>query len=343
MKKITIRIIASIAIILTISGCSRKISVPLQQSITMSPQSVDTLKNFKVVRLPIIRPSDKLLIKARGQFALHEAAELKEMISRYNPSIQDTLISGVKVKIITPSHINPVYRCKIAIYIHGGGYIMGSATDRMGMLMANEMGIKTYSIDYQMAPEAKFPVAMNECVAVYRYLVKKYNPNDITGWSISAGGTHMLAMLIKAKQEGLPMINSIALLSPATDISGNGDTVKSNDGRDVLGYKNQGDKMFAAPFAGQASLTDPLVSPIYATYFKDFPATVIATSTRDLFLSNSVRLYWKLKDVHVHTELLVAEGMWHGFQNYPDLPEAIQNRKVAQDFILENINSVKTK
>ncbi len=323
-------------VILIATGCSRKISITSRQASTMSPQAVDTLKSFKIVRLPVIKPSDKMLIKARQQFSIHEEGELKTMMERFNPTISDTTINGVKVKIITPAKINPVYKGKIAIYIHGGGFILGSATDRMGMLMTNEMGIKTYSIEYHLAPEAKFPVALNECVSVYSYLIHHYNPNNIVGFSCSAGCTHMLAMLVKAKADGLPMINSIALLSPATDISGDGDSPTANDGRDLLGYKNMGDKLFVAPFIGTASASDPLVSPIYSNYDSDFPPTVILTSTRDLFLSNSVRLYWKLKRVNVNDELIVAEGMWHAFQSFPDVPEAIENRKAAEKFLSQN-------
>ncbi len=332
--------ISLLAVVIT--SCSPKIVVTHSQTVTMSPASVDTLKSFKVFRVPVIKPSDKMLIKSRAQFALREAGELKDMQARFHPTIEDTLIEGVKVKVITPQNIRPENRDKIAIYIHGGGFIVGSATDRMGMLMTNEMGIKTYSIDYQLAPEAKYPVAMNECVAVYHYLVTHYNPQDITGWSISAGSTHMMAMLVKARQLGLPMINSIALVSPATDISGNGDSPTANDGRDLLAYHNQADKLYAAPFAGKASLTDPLVSPIYASYTSNFPATVLATSTRDLFLSNAARMYWKLRGAKVSTELLVAEGMWHAFQNYPDLPEAIENRKAVQQFLYAHLHQTDT-
>jgi len=331
-------LLASAVVIMT--GCAHRIAINRAQAVTMSPQAVDTLKTFKVVRLPIIKPKDKMLIKARQKFATYEAGELKTMIDKFHPTIADTVIGGVPVKVITPATINPAYEGKIAIYIHGGGFILGSATDRMGMLMINEMGIKTYSIEYQLAPEAKFPVAMNECVAVYRGLLHQYHPNDITGFSCSAGCSHMLAMLLKARQEGLPMINSIALLSPATDISGNGDAMTANDGRDLLANKNSADKMFAAPFIGKASATDPLVSPIYATYTSDFPSSVLLTSTRDLFLSNTVRLYWKLKAVHINTNLVVAEGMWHAFQSYPDIPEAIENRKTAEDFLFKRMTAV---
>lgn len=327
------QLIAVVLAIVTLSACSRRISITKEQAATMSPQAVDTLKTYKVFRVPVFKVSDKMLVKARAKFAVHEAVELEDMKARFHPLIEDTIIDGVKVKIITPRHIQPENKDKIAIYIHGGGFVVGSATDRMGMLMTNELGIKTYSIDYQLAPEAKFPVAMNECVAVYRYLVTRYNPQHITGWSISAGCTHMLAMLVKARDLDLPMINSIALLSPATDISGDGDSRRSNDGRDLLAYRNQADKMYAAPFAGKANLRDSLVSPIYATYSANFPATIIATSTRDLFLSNATRMYWKLKEAGAPADLLVAEGMWHAFQNYPDLPEAIQNRQAVEDYL----------
>jgi acetyl esterase/lipase/predicted ester cyclase len=322
---------------LIMTGCTHRIAINHAQAVTMSPQAVDTLKRFKVVRLPIIHPKDKMLIKARQKFSDYEAGELKTMMEKFHPGVADTVIGGVLVKVITPATINPAFEGKIAIYIHGGGFILGSATDRMGMLMINEMGIKTYSIDYHLAPEAKFPVAMDECVTVYRGLLQQYKPNDITGFSCSAGCTHMLAMLIKAKQEGLPMINSIALFSPATDISGNGDAMTANDGRDMLANKNSADKMFAAPFIGKASATAPLVSPVYATYTSDFPPSILLTSTRDLFLSNTVRLYWKLRAVHVSTELVVAEGMWHAFQSYTDIPEAVENRKAAEDFLYKRM------
>jgi monoterpene epsilon-lactone hydrolase len=337
MNKIIYTVGALAVALLVTTGCARKISITREQAVTMSPQAVDTLKTFKIIRMPIIKPSDKMLINARQKFAAYEVGELKTMMNRFHPTVADTTIGGVFVKVITPAKINPAYKGKIAIYIHGGGFILGSATDRMGMLMINEMGIKTYSIEYHLAPEAKFPVAMNECLAVYRGLLEHNNPNDITGFSCSAGCAHMLAMLLKAKQEGLPMINSIALISPAADISGNGDTPKSNDGRDLLGYKNMGDKMFVAPFIGKTSASDPLVSPIYSKYTSDFPSTVLLTSTRDLFLSNSVRMYWKLKGAHVDAELIVAEGMWHAFQSFPDIPEAVENRKAAEDFLFKKM------
>ncbi|QEC78528.1 alpha/beta hydrolase fold domain-containing protein [Mucilaginibacter ginsenosidivorax] len=332
MKK-PVQLILSALVLIILASCSSKLSISKGQEATLTPQAVALLQTFKVVRLPFINPSDKMLINARNQFAVIEKAQLEEMKARFHPLIQDTTIENVKVAIIIPKNIKPGNEDKIMLYIHGGGYIMGSATDRTGVLMANELGIKTYSVDYHLAPEAKYPVALNECLAVYKYLVGKYDPRKIIGLSTSAGSGHMLGALLKAQELNLPMIKAIALLSPGVDLTNSGDAITANDGRDLIGAKNQADKFFAAPYAGKASLTDPFVSPIYGKYTSAFPPTVIVTGTRDLFLSGSVRLSWKLKDAHVPTELLVSEGMWHAFTNYPDLPEAIQSRNAVEHFL----------
>lgn len=324
-----------------ITGCARKIHVTQTQAATMSQAAADTLKKLRDFRLPLIKASDKMIIKIRNQFSEMEKAQLAGNIMELQPSITDTLINGIKVYIIIPKTIKPENQDKVAYYIHGGGYVMGSATDQTGLIMAHELGLKTYSLDYALAPEAKFPVAMNQALTVYKYLVDAYDPQKIIGYSTSSGSGHMMGMLLKAKQENLPMINAIALLSPSLDVSGAGDSYISNDGRDLLGLKNQGDKLYIPAFTGlhknDPKLKDPLMSPIYGTYTSDFPAVVITTSTRDLFLSNSSRLYWKLKAAGVPAQLDVAEGMWHAFTVYKTIPEAMAARKSAVEFMFRSL------
>ncbi|WP_197041315.1 alpha/beta hydrolase [Chondromyces apiculatus] len=268
----------------------------------------------------------------RMQFAALERQQLEEMRTWFQPSIARTSIEGVKVVVVTPP--SAAARTDHALlYIHGGGYVMGSATDRTGMLMAHELGLKMYSVDYQVAPEAKFPVALEECLKVYRHLVKTYAPSKVAVVSTSAGSGHALGMLLKAQEEGLPMIGASALLSPSVDLTQAGDSMTSNAGRDLMTYENHADKLYIAPFVGSARLDDPLVSPVYGTYREGFPATVIVTGTRDVFLSGSTRLYWKLRRATVPAELLVAEGMWHAFTSYPDLPEAVESRQAVRSFV----------
>jgi len=77
---------------------------------------------------------------------------------------------------------------------------------------------------------------------------------------------------------------------------------------------------------------DPLFSPIYGEFRNALPPTIITTGTRDLMLRNATRLYWKLRGIGTKVELLVGEGMPHGFNWEVSLPEAIQVRKAVIEF-----------
>lgn len=166
-------------------------------------------------------------------------------------------------------------------------------------------------------------MACDQCLAVYRQLVQDFDPMDILGMSSSAGGQLMLSTLLMARKEGLLMIAGHCLCVPGADLSGDGDSLVANWGRDLMptafligtvrqNYENK-----------EVDVRDPLYSPVYAEYDKTFPPCVISVGTRDSLLSSGIRLYWKLREASVRVELLVGEGMWHGFI-WEDMPEAVQ-------------------
>src|SRR2546427_139632 len=110
---------------------------------------------------------------------------------------------------------------------------MGTARERNALLMAAEIGITVYSIDYTLAPEAKYPLALNQCLAVYEELVTHFDPKQVVGVSSSSGGALMLAVVLKAQKLNLPMIKALGMFTPAGEISGVGDSAVSNNRRDV--------------------------------------------------------------------------------------------------------------
>jgi acetyl esterase/lipase len=334
-----LRALGAAAVLLS-AGCTSAVSYDEKQIATLSPEAAAKLKELEVFRMPLLTPSDDQIRKARQRFAETDRVELEEMKARFHPTIARTTIGGVGVVIITPQNVAAANEDKIILYVHGGGYMMGSATERTALLMTSEMGLKTYSIDYQLAPEAKFPVALDECLTVYKELVHRFGAANIVGISTSAGSGHMLGMLLKAQSEKLPMLGALALFSPLIDLTDRGDSTSFNEGRDFLAYQNQMDKFFIAPFVGKdAKLDDPLVSPVYGSYESAFPATMIVTGTRDIVLSGAARLSWKLRRAQVPTELLVGEGMWHAYVSFPDVPEAREARKSAQDFLFARLRS----
>jgi acetyl esterase/lipase len=194
-------------------------------------------------------------------------------------------------------------------------------------------------VDYTLAPEAKYPIAINECLKVYKYIVTEFSSKNIISSSLSAGGPLMISTLLKAQNENLKMPTANVVLSPALELAIKGDSYIANDRRDVIAGKNSTNKLALPAYLDKnTDLNDPFVSPVNADYKGNFPPTIIATATRDLFLSNSSRLLWKLKEGGIETELLVGEGMWHGYQSYPDIPESISARKAIYKFINKQIN-----
>ena len=116
-------------------------------------------------------------------------------------------------------------------------------------------------------------------------------------------------MLLRARDEGLPMPSSLTLLSPEVDLTESGDSFFTNQLIDVVLPRPLRNANLL--YAGGTPLTDPLVSPLFGD-LEGFPPTLLQSGTRDLLLSNAVRMHRKLLAADVRCELHVFEGMPHG-------------------------------
>lgn len=321
---------------------SRPMALAEVQRATISPEAAAYINAQRLTIVPdFVVPmlaTRQAIIDGRRTFAEAERPFEDAIIQRYQLRLEEVEIAGIPVTIITPPNITPGLEDAIVLNIHGGAFVVGSPRDRMALLMAHDLGMKVYSIRYSLAPEAPHPVANEQIARVYRELVQSTPPRRIVALGSSSGGTHVLAMINRAKQEGLPMIAGVGLFTPATDISGAGDSIVSNDGRDGL-IRNFSANVIQNYYAPGKNLRDPDVSPIYADYGADFPPTAISTATRDLNLSSAVRLHDKLDQAGVPTKLLVAEGMWHGFNWQADVPEAIRARTAVARFLHDALRS----
>ncbi|OCK78661.1 alpha/beta-hydrolase [Lepidopterella palustris CBS 459.81] len=268
----------------------------------------------------------------RATFAEKQATVEKELIEKYNISVTAIDIDGVPILILEPPFIKPENESKVLLNIHGGAFCLGNSRDRTGLLMATEMGIHIYSIEYTLSPEVQYPTARDECLKVYRHLVKQFDARNILGMSSSSGGQLMCSMLLCAQKEGLPMLARQYLCTPALDLAGYGDSMVFNDARDVMPVSLLVG-MVQQNYQGDSDSKDPLYSPLYSEYTKNFPPTIITVGTRDCMLSTGVRTYWKMRKGGVSVELLVSEGMWHGFNWEETVPEAVEVRAVVREFL----------
>jgi acetyl esterase/lipase len=162
---------------------------------------------------------------------------------------------------------------------------------------------------------------------VYRALLEVRSPDRIVVGGGSAGGNLAAATVVRARDEGLPLPAGVVLLTPAVDLTESGDSFTTNLGIDsVLGLLMQTNLLYA----NGHDLAHPYLSPLFAD-LAGFPPTFLQSGTRDLFLSNTVRMHRKLREAGVDAELHVWEAMPHG--GFGGAPEDAEVRAELRRFL----------
>ena len=264
-------------------------------------------------------------------FAKMQAAKTLEALpgirQRLHVKVEPSVIAGVKVFLVTPEVIAPEHRRTVLIQVHGGCYVLspGEAGTKEAIMMAGFGHYRVIAVDYRMPPEAYFPAALDDAMAVYEATLKTTRPGSIGVLGTSAGGALVLEMMLRAKQLGLPMPGAIASSTPMSDATKVGDSFATNQGVDNVLVSADGFCDAATRFYAHGhDLADPLISPVYGD-MHGFPPTILTTGTRDLLLSSTVRVHRKLRQAGVEAQLEVFEGEAHGqFSRDDRLPEAAE-------------------
>jgi len=315
-------------------------AVQADENAALSPQArsmLGVLAQFKDRGGADADPAATLTVEAaqrsRERMAGMLRAPTQGLLKSLKVAVSEETIAGVPVKWLTPPGRKPHKTERIAIYVHGGGYVAGDPLDPTVVALAERSGLRTVSIDYRLAPEHPFPAGRDDCLAVYRELLSRYGARRLVIYGGSAGGGMVLKMVLAARDAGLPMPLAVAALSPWSDLGRRGDSYYANEGRDpILNWS--GLQAAAAAYAGERPPDAPELSPVYADYNPGFPPTLITTGTRDLFLSNSVRLYRRLRQAGIVADLQVWEGMWHSFEGFTlAMPESREAIELIADFL----------
>jgi acetyl esterase/lipase len=239
-------------------------------------------------------------------------------------NIEPTTIGGVKAFIVAPSGVAEANRNRLLVHVHGGAYVLGhgEAGASEAIMMAGYGRVKVISIDYRMPPDFPYPAAIDDAMAVYTEILKTTPAKKVGIFGTSAGGGMTLAMVLRAKVENLPLPGAIAPGAPWSDMTKTGDTYFTNEMVDNVAVSNDGWLGDAANlYANGHDLKDPMLSPIYGD-MHGFPPTILTSGTRDLFLSNTVRVHRKLRAAGVVAELMVFEGLSHAQHLFAlDAPE----------------------
>ncbi len=196
--------------------------------------------------------------------------------------------------------------------LHGGSLVAGGGalTPIHSDLNAMRSGVETHTIDYRLPPDHPYPAALDDCLAAYRALLDRFPANRIVVGGESAGGNLSPAMVLRARDEGLPMPAGVVMISPEVDLTESGDSFRANEDVDVMLKRGlmQANLLYAAGH----DLADPYLSPLFGDFTKGFPRSFLQSGTRDLLLSNTVRMHRALRRAGIEAELHVFEAMSHG-------------------------------
>lgn len=239
-------------------------------------------------------------------------------------TVTEDRIADVTVRTVTPSEIDPANRDRLFVHVHGGAYVFGGGRGGLNeaIHIAQRAKMPALSIDYRMPPEHPFPAAVDDVVAVWKSLLADRPAKTMALGGTSAGGGLALAATHRLKELGLELPGALWAGTPWADLTKTGDTHFTNEGVDRGLVTYDGSLGAAARlYADGRDLKSPLISPVYGD-FEGFPPTYLVTGTRDLFLSDVVRVHRKMRVAGVIADLNVYEGSSHGdYLRVVDSPE----------------------
>jgi epsilon-lactone hydrolase len=259
-------------------------------------------------------------------------------LKAYPVKIESITIAGVPVRNILPLDATPAHADRVLINVHGGGFNSDSGSFTESIPIANLTHTRVVSILYRLAPEHKFPAAVDDTIAVYRDLLKTYKPSHIALYGTSAGAILTAEVAVRLKQLNLPLPAALGIFSGLGDFSQSTDsqalyTLRGLTGSLPLPSNNALD----IEYFGSTNPKDPVLSPLYAD-LHGMPPTLFITSSRDMLLSGTTILHRAFLQNGDKAQLIVFEALPHAFWNDIGLPETKEAYGYMADFFTQQLS-----
>lgn len=226
--------------------------------------------------------------------------------------IENHSFDGFDAAWITPKQCT---HDAVVLYLHGGGYAAGDLeySKGFGSLLASKCSVKVFTVAYRLAPEAKFPAALDDAVHAYSFLMRSgYSTKQIILCGESSGGGLAYALCLRLRQLNIRMPAGIIAISPWTDLTLSGQSYEYNRDADPSMSRERLD-FYADCYCDDR--TDPLVSPLFAE-LGGLPPSLIFVGGDEIMLEDSKQLHEKLLLAGCSSELVVSPEMWHGYVLY---------------------------
>lgn len=224
---------------------------------------------------------------------------------------------------------------RVVYYLHGGGYISGSAKScrPITVTLARHLKARVFGLDYRLAPEHRFPAGLDDAVAGYRWLrARGTKARSIAVVGDSAGGGMTLALALRLRAEREPLPACLVCLSPWTDMTGTSETLVANSDRDSM-FVAEDIERYASVYLGDHSRRDPLASPLLAD-LSGLPPMLIQVGRDEVLLDDARNLHTKVQAAGGSSTLHIYENVPHGWHyGAPFLPETGEALREAAEFI----------
>lgn len=259
---------------------------------------------------------------------------LEPMRRRYKVKIEEQRIGDIVTDVITPANgIAPENTGRVLLNVHGGGFTTGARTASLveSVPLAALMRIKVISIDYRMGPEYRFPAASEDVAAVYREVLKTYDPSRIALYGCSAGGMLTAESIAWFQSHDLPNPATIGIFCASLGQIVAGDSA-------MLAFPLNGMVPMAAPpappgekrqvppgpsYMSTARPDDPRAYPLSSpSLLAKFPPTLFITGSRAFEFSAALNSHNQLTKAGVESQFHGWDGMVHGFFYNSEMPES---------------------
>lgn len=271
------------------------------------------------IRAKLIRAVSSAIVQRHHAATLDidRARRLTAWLGRLQPtafgvSVRKDEVSGLHAEWLSPK--NRIEN-KLLLYLHGGAYLIGGCDMHRHMVshIAKAGRIQALVPEYRLAPEHKFPAAVDDAVSVYRSVLRMgVNANDIVVAGDSAGGGLTAAMLLSLRDAGDALPAAAVLLSPFLDASGSGESMRTRADADPW-FRAEDLPVVADHYCEPHQRRFPLVSPVFADV-EGLPPMLIQVGDHEILLSDSERFADLLIAAGIDAKLEVWPEMFHVFQ-----------------------------
>jgi monoterpene epsilon-lactone hydrolase len=260
------------------------------------------------------------LFRRRHQREATEPKELRRVFARSTrrlPMSRAVTVELGDLQNMPAEWIRPKDRTRVVgaiLYCHGGGYVVGNLSTHRALVA--ELALASHCdallFDYRLAPEHPFPAGLDDALRAYRYLLENYRADQIVLAGDSAGGGLALALMMRLRNEGMPLPAGALLMSPYADLTFSGNSIWERADREVV-IDPAFMPLWAEWYSAGHPKDHPLISPLFGDY-TGLPPMLIQVGTDEVLLDDSVRVAEKARAAGVKVELEQWPGMFHVWQ-----------------------------